>query len=221
RPKSPLGMVAAQKPRSKNLAAVPSRPPKPAKPIEQPAAAAKPVPAYQLASAASEPVFIPTTYEIASGAVQSVETLQAATLIARASITDTSVSSNHIINERGYWQGLPSVEATDTQPMSAQPATPTPPPRPAIPTAPAAPAPRGPPPPAAAAPWPLVDRPDNEPMANALAYAAQPNPIAVARTLPVGGETTRPTAAVPSETPIAVRRSDDSPSIAPSKTKGA
>jgi hypothetical protein len=90
--------------------------------------------------------------------------------------------------------------------MSAQRVTPTPAPRRAIASA-------------AAAPWPLVERTDNEPMANALAYAAQANPIAVARTLPVG--TTRPTATLPSETPIGVRRNDDSTSIAPPKTKGA
>src|SRR6266487_6293126 len=91
-------------------------------------------------------------------------------MIARASMTDTTVSSNHIINERGYWQGLPSVEATEAPPMSAQHATPAPTARRAIASA-------------AAAPWPLAERTDSEPVANALAYAAQPNPIAVARTL--------------------------------------
>src|SRR5262249_29008829 len=127
---------------------------------------------------------------------------------AGSTISARGPSSTHITNKRAFWRERRRVEATDPHPMSAQRPPPPPPPRRAIATA-------------AAAPWPLVDRTDNEPMANALAYAAQPNPIAVARTLPVGGETTRPTAAVPSETPIAVRRSDDSPSIAPSKTKGA
>ena len=204
----PAAIAAAPESRSEKLAFVPFPPSKPAKSMEQPAAVAKPAPAYQLASAASEPAFTPAAYEIASGAVQSGETLQAAVLIARASITNTAVSSNEIITERGYWQGLPSVEATDTPPMSAQRATATPTPRRAIASA-------------AAAPWPLVERADNEPMANALAYAAQPNPITATRTLPVGGGTTRPTAAVPSETLTAVRHSDDSPSIAPPKTKGA
>src|SRR5439155_119612 len=79
-----------------------------------------------------------------------------------------------------YWHGLPGVEATDAAPISAQHATPAPTARRAIASA-------------AAAPWPLAERTDSEPVANALAYAAQPNPIAVARTLPVGGGTARPT----------------------------
>jgi uncharacterized protein YcbK (DUF882 family) len=203
----PPAIAAAPESRSEKLAVVPFPPSKPAKPIEQPAAAAKPAPAYQLASAASEPAFTPAAYETASGAAQSVETLQAATLIARARITDTAVSSNDVINERGYWQGLPRVEAADTPPISAQRATPASTPRRAIAAA-------------AAAPWPLADRADGEPMANALAYAAQPNPIAIARTLPTDGGTARPTPALPSETTIAVKRSDDSPPIAPPKAKG-
>jgi uncharacterized protein YcbK (DUF882 family) len=203
----PPAIAAAPESRSEKLAAVPFPPSKPAKPIEQPAAAAKPAPAYQLASAVSEPAFTPAAYEIASGAAQSVETLQAATLIARASITGTAVSSNDIINERGYWQGLPRVEAADTPPISAQRAPPASTPRRAIASV-------------AAAPWPLADRADSEPMANALAYAAQPNPIAIARTLPTGGGTGRPPPDLPSETTIAVKRSDDSPPIAPARAKG-
>src|SRR5262249_1283226 len=116
----PAAPAPAPKRRGKNFPCAPSPPPNPAKSMEQPAAVAKPAPAYQLASAASEPAFTPAAYEIASGAVQSGETLQAAVLIARASITNTAVSSNEIITERGYWQGLPSVEATDTPPLNAQ-----------------------------------------------------------------------------------------------------
>src|SRR5262249_36059792 len=63
-------IAAAPERARKKLAFVPSPPPNPAKSMEQPAAAAKPVPAYQLASAASEPAFTPATYEIASGAIQ-------------------------------------------------------------------------------------------------------------------------------------------------------
>ena len=203
----PPAIAAAPESHSEKLAVVPFPPSKPAKPIEQQAAATKPVPAYQLASATSEPAFTPAAYEIASGAAQSVATLRAATLIARASITDTTVSSNHIINERGYWQGLPSVEATEAPPMSAQHATPAPTARRAIASA-------------AAAPWPLAERTDSEPVANALAYAAQPNPIAVARTLPVGGGTARPTIDLPAETTVAVKRSDDSSLVAPPRAKG-
>jgi len=70
---------------------------------------------------------------------------------------------------------------------------------------------------AAAAPWPLADRTDSEPIPNALAYAAQPTPIAVARTLPMGPGTTRAALAAPPETTIAVKRSDDRPRLRPPK----
>ena len=50
---------------------------------------------------------------------------------------------------------------------------------------------------------------------NALAYAAQPTPIAHARPAPpMGSETSRPVAAPP-QTTVAVKRSDDRPAVAP------
>jgi uncharacterized protein YcbK (DUF882 family) len=200
----PATATAAAESRIEKIARVPFPPAKPAKPTEQSASAAKPAQTYQVASAASEPAFIPATYEIAFAMPKSAGALQPASLIARASISAPTVSANDIISERGYWQGLPSTEPADTPPVSTARATSAPTPRRAIASA-------------AAAPWPIADRTDNEPIPNALAYAAQPTPIAVARTLPSGPTFTR-AAGLP-ETTISVKRGDDS--VAPSRTKVA
>src|SRR5262249_58062117 len=95
------------------------------------------------------------------------------------------------------WQGLPSAEPADA-PQVAR-ATP----RRAIASA-------------AATPWPLTERSDSKPM-SALAYAAQPTPIAVARALPTDTETPRAAPAAEPETTIAGKRSDDRLSVAPPK----
>jgi uncharacterized protein YcbK (DUF882 family) len=204
RAEKPATATAAAESRIEKIARVPFPPAKPAKPTEQSASAAKPAQTYQVASAASEPAFIPATYEIAFAMPKSAGALQPASLIARASISAPTVSANDIISERGYWQGLPSTEPADTPPVSTARATSAPTPRRAIASA-------------AAAPWPIADRTDNEPIPNALAYAAQPTPIAVARTLPSGPTFTR-AAGLP-ETTISVKRGDDS--VAPSRTKVA
>ena len=71
---------------------------------------------------------------------------------------------------------------------------------------------------ASATPWPLTDRVASEPIPNALAYAAQPTPIATARTLPMGVGTSRAAPVAAPETTIAVKRSDDRPSsVVPTK----
>ena len=115
-----------------------------------------------------------------------------------------NVSANDVINERGYWQGLPSLDAADTSPqVGAARTAPSATPRRAIASA-------------VAAPWPLTDRSDSEPM-NALAYAAQPTPIAAARALPAEPGASRVALAALPETTIAVKRSDDYPSVAPPK----
>jgi uncharacterized protein YcbK (DUF882 family) len=204
RAEKPATATAAAESRIEKIARVPFPPAKPAKPTEQSASAAKPAQTYQVASAASEPALIAATYEITSAMPKSAGALQPASLIARASISAPTVSANDIISERGYWQGLPSTEPADTPPVSTARATSAPTPRRAIASA-------------AAAPWPIADRTDNEPIPNALAYAAQPTPIAVARTLPSGPTFTR-AAGLP-ETTISVKRGDDS--VAPSRTKVA
>jgi hypothetical protein len=63
----------------------------------------------------------------------------------------------------------------------------------------------------------LAERSRDEQPPNALAYAAQPTPIAAARAVPMGlGITREPT---PADTTIAVKRSDDRPSVLPPRDK--
>jgi hypothetical protein len=199
RPEKPSAAAVAES-RIEKVAMVPFPPAKPAKAAEQFASAvakpaAKPAQTYEVASAASEPAPIPAGYEVASATSKPEGAPRTASAVARA-----NVSANDVINERGYWQGLPSAEPADAPQVAraAPPATP----RRAIASA-------------AATPWPITDRRDSEPM-SALAYAAQPTPIAVARALPTDPETPRVAPAAP-ETTIAVKRSDDHPSIAPPK----
>src|SRR5262249_56979488 len=128
----------------------------------------------------------PAGYEVASATSKPEGAPRTASAVARA-----NVSANDVINERGYWQGLPSAEPADAPQVAraAPPATP----RRAIASA-------------AATPWPITDRRDSEPM-SALAYAAQPTPIAVARALPTAPGTLRDAPAA-TESTIAVKRSD-------------
>src|SRR4029077_11309479 len=106
-PERPPARAAADPRREKvALGRVPQA--KPAKPVEQVAFAAKPAQSVQVATSASEPIPMSARYEIASATSTSVGELQPASLIARASISAMNISANDIINERGYWQGLPS-----------------------------------------------------------------------------------------------------------------
>ncbi len=202
RSEKPSAVTVAES-RVETVAMVPFPPANPARTAEQFASvvaksAAKPAQTYEVASAASEPAPIPAGYEVASATSKAEGAPRAASAVARANI-----SANDVINERGYWQGLPSAEPADAPQVAraAPPATP----RRAIASA-------------AATPWPLTERSDSEPM-SALAYAAQPTPIAVARALPTDPETPRVAPAAP-ETTIAVKRSDDHPSVAPPKGPG-
>jgi hypothetical protein len=189
--------------RIEKVAMVPFPPAKPARPAEQFASAvAKPVAksarTYEVASAASEPTPIPAGYEVASATPKPEGAQRIASAAGRANI-----SANDVINERGYWQGLPNAEPVDAPQVAAARVAPPPTPRRAIASA-------------ASTPWPLTDRSDSEPM-GALAYAAQPTPIAAAPALPTAAETSRVALAAPPETTIAVKRSDDHPSVAPPK----
>jgi hypothetical protein len=202
RPEKPATVVAES--RVEKVAIVPFPPAKPAKAADQFASAAvkpvgKPTQTSEVASAASEPAPVPAGYEVASAMSKPESAPRTASVLARA-----NVSANDVINERGYWQGLPSLDAADASPqVGAARTAPSATPRRAIASA-------------VAAPWPLTDRSDNEPM-NALAYAAQPTPIAAARALPAEPGTSRVALAALPETTIAVKRSDDYPSVAPSK----
>src|SRR5262249_2534577 len=189
RPEKPATVVAES--RVEKVALVPFPPAKPAKAADQFASAAvkpaaQPTPTSE-ASAASEPAPVPAAYQVASTTPK-----------------PANVSANDVINERGYWQGLPSLDAADAPQVGA-----------AARTAPAA-TPRRAIASAVAAPWPLTDRSDSAPM-SALAYAAQPTPIAAARALPAEPGASRVALAALPETTIAVKRSDDYPSVAPPK----
>jgi len=195
RPEKPATVVAES--RVEKVAMVPFPPTKPAKTTDQfvsaaVKSAAKPAQTSEVASEASAPAPVPARYEVASATSKPESGPRTASVVARA-----NVSANDVINERGYWQGLPSLDAADAQPQAGAART-----RRAVASA-------------VAAPWPLTDRSDSEPM-SALAYAAQPTSIAAARALPAEPGTSRVALAAP-ETTIAMKRSDDYLSVAPPK----
>jgi uncharacterized protein YcbK (DUF882 family) len=167
------------------------------KPVVKPAEA-KPADMFELASTTSRPVILASDQVPAKPAARPA---QAASLVARADMT-----ANDIINQRGYWQGLPSIDPADAPQISAA----KPAPRRPVTTASADPATT-----ASVTPWPLVDRADNEPLPNALAYAAQPTPISAARTMPMGTGRAAPA----TDTAAAAKHSDDRVSVTPSKPK--
>jgi uncharacterized protein YcbK (DUF882 family) len=168
-----------------------------------------------VAAAPAKPVATPATYQVASATSQPVRPAHAASLVARADAT-----ANDIIADRGFWQGLPSAEPVEAPQTGAARAA-------AAPRRPAGTAVASADPKTTAtvasaslAPWPLAQRtsevpaPEGSARSKALAYAAQPTPIAHARPAPpMGSGTTKPVAAEP-QTTVAVKRSDDRPSVA-------
>jgi uncharacterized protein YcbK (DUF882 family) len=203
-------VVAAAESRVEKASTAPFPQAKPAKTETYQVASAdsKPVAKQVLASASSEIVATPASYEVASAKSKPVRLAQAAPIPAAPS----SASVTDIINERGYWRGLPSADAVDA-PQTGSTRAPAARRNTATATASADPATT-----ASATPWPLTDRVASEPIPNALAYAAQPTPIATARTLPMGVGTSRAAPVAAPETTIAVKRSDDRPSsVVPTK----
>jgi uncharacterized protein YcbK (DUF882 family) len=169
-----------------------------------------------VAAAPAKPVATPATYQVASATSQPVRPAHAASLVARADAT-----ANDIINDRGFWQGMPSAEPVEAPQTGAARAT-------AAPRRPAGTAVASADPKTTAsvasaslAPWPLAQQraseapaPEGSAPPKALAYAAQPTPIAHARPAPpMGSGTSKPAAAEP-QTTVAVKRSDDRPSVA-------
>jgi uncharacterized protein YcbK (DUF882 family) len=210
RTEKPAVVAAASESRVEKTATAPFPQAKPAKTetYQVASAASKPVAKQMLASASSEIVATPASYEVASAKSKPVRLAQAATPPAAAA----SASVTDIINERGYWRGLPSADAIDApQAGSTRAAA-------ARRNAAGATASADPATLASDTPWPLTDRVASEPIPNALAYAAQPTPIATARTLPMGVGTSRAAPVAAPETTIAVKRSDDRPSsVVPTK----
>jgi hypothetical protein len=182
----------------------------------RPAPAPAAQPAFELASTTSKPVILAGD-DVSAAIPRLSRPAQAASLVGRS-----NVSANDVINERGYWQG-PNGEAPEAASANTPVANA---PRPG-PTA--APAPRRAPAAstsaepvstasvtASATPWPLADRGNNEPIPNALAYAAQPTPIAAARTLPMGtGAGTGPGTGTARAAQGEIKRSEERFSAAP------
>jgi uncharacterized protein YcbK (DUF882 family) len=245
--------AAGMVPTPKIAAAVPLPPAKPAKPEIKPAtyqvasadstiiaqptlasgafarpAVAQPAVAYELSSTTSKPVILAQDDTVAQSA-KPARAAQGASLVAQAEPKE--VSANDVINQRGFWQGVPSAEPAQPRPANAASVSA---PRPAPKrTASADPATTATVAPAAAPPstpsWPLAGRSENEPIPNALAYAAQPTPIAAARAIPASASTAtgsaRPATATQSapDMTVAVKRSDEPVSATPpaAKYKGA
>jgi uncharacterized protein YcbK (DUF882 family) len=203
----------AEKPAVVAASAIPLPQAKPPRPATYQVASAAPAPMiikaadrYEGPSATSTDVPAAKGYAMASAVSKPVRLAQATGLAVQ---TDTS--ANDVINERGYWRG-PIAEPADAPQARTAPA-----PAPRRATA-AMTASADPTATVSASPWPLIDRAEREPVPSALAYAAQPTPIAVARALPIGsgsmGSTTSRAVpvAVPPDTTVAVKRSDDRPS---------
>ncbi len=218
---------AAEKQRADKPAAT-ARPPEPrsvklAAAIPLPTARPIKIETYQVASATTKPVAAPEAdkeiakdvgiielksiaapvagYEMASAGTKPVRLAQAGN-----PPNKVNAPANDVINERGFWQGLPSAEPVEV-PVNNSRVMPSssPTPRRAVTAASADPAATP-----SVARWPLAERGASEPMPNALAYASQPTPIAAARAMPMGTGTPRATpATVPGDTTIVVKRSDD------------
>ncbi len=194
--------------------------------------------AYQVASAGTTLVAGPTAeragselaiaspsapfagYDLASAVFKPVRVAQAST------VSDSgNATANDVINERGFWQGLPSAERVEVPPAANSRLT-------AAPASPPAPAPANAPPrrtvanasvgpaiPGKSAPWPVADGKDPEQFSNALSYAAQPGPMAT-RTLQV--TPTKPHVGAHGDTTVAVKHSDErAPAAAPRNVAAA
>jgi uncharacterized protein YcbK (DUF882 family) len=138
-----------------------------------------------------------------------IRVAQAASLAVRA-----DVSANDIINERGYWQGLPNSEAADAPQAGQARAAANPRRAPGVALASAEPVTT-----VAVSPWASIDRSPNEAMPSALAYASEATPIA-ARATPIAAGVPRAlAAATPAEAVVALKRSDDQPAALLARTR--
>jgi uncharacterized protein YcbK (DUF882 family) len=213
---------------------------KPEKAVPTPSAGLKTVPlpparprnaeTYQVASADAIPVAGPNPdrkiatasssapfgFELASAVFKPVRLAQATNIPGPANGT-----ANDVINERGFWQGLPSAEPVEVPPPANARVTATPanPPAPAPASAPPkrtiAGASAGPAATAKPTSWPLADRKYPDPFPNVLSYAAQPSPMAT-RTLPTGPGKSQ---AAHGDTTVVAKRSDERVPATPPKAE--
>jgi uncharacterized protein YcbK (DUF882 family) len=149
---------------------------------------------------------LPVTYEVASVTSKPVQLPPArtASLVAAPATPPSAMSPNSIINERGFWQGLPEANAPQTIPAArtAAPAR-----RPAATQVASA----EPVTTASLAPWPLPERIERVATAGALAYAPTTEPAA-SRTLASATPTTYVAPIAEPDTTVAVKRSGNRPS---------
>ena len=195
------------------MAAIPLPPSRPVKPETYQIASAdskpvaKPGPGKDIDVVASKSVSAPTGYQMASASEKPVRLAQAENL------DRTNSGANDVLSTRGYWRGLPSAEPVEVPattnsrvPQASTPAT----------QHAAGSANAGPKTTAGITKWPLADGSDSEPLPNALSYASQPTPIAVARTVPMGTTKPRAAPAAREDTTIVVKHGDDRlPAMAP------
>ena len=157
--------------------------------VDKPAVMAVAVP-MPLARPAAKSAIRPATFEVASATSRPVA-LQTANL-GRAS------ASGDVINERGFWRGMPEIEAPSTRSIDTRRSSADP-----IATG-------------SAAPWPLPERLAGS---TALAYAPMAGPAPPVRTASLNPVNVRMAPAapagamVPPATTIAVKRIGDQPSI--------
>ena len=212
---------ASAKPVAVAAANVPMPPAKPVRTETVRAAAAKTVPAkpasYEIASATSTPVKLASyqvasagsapvkseSYQVADAAAAPARSAQAANLVAH---DRAGPSANAVINDRGYWQGLPSAEPVNVARTTVARSTPASR-RAAVATA-------------NAAPWPLADRRgDRTSAVGALSYAAQPPSLTERANAMSAGHADFASAGGRNTVTAAVSPIDDAPAV-PAQRKG-
>ena len=217
---SPKIARAPAKPVAVAAANVPMPPAKPVRVATVQTAAAKPAPAkpasYEIASATSTPVKL-ASYQVASAGskpVKSSGSYQVAAAPARpaqaASVEshdNTPPSANAVINDRGYWQGLPSAEPVNAARTTVARSTPATRPSATVATA-------------NAAPWPLTNRGGDRTLpVGALSYAEQPASLTSRATSMNAGHVNSASVASTGIATAAVSPADDAPAV-PAQRKG-
>ena len=191
KPQKPA-QIAASGAETGNLVSVPLPTARPAKPQ-----------VYQVASADTK-IVMPAEVkaEVVSSFAEATTAGSTTSPVRLAQVTTVPANDQNasdVINARGFWKGSPGAEPVEVAPSKPE-------------RVPAAPAPAARRPTtnnesktsaAAATPWPSGSRED--PLPNALSYAAQPTPIATARPLPMGTMTRRPH----TETTVVAKQSEE------------
>ena len=183
----PALVAAAPEPRREKVGTIPMPQAKPVKAETYQVASAGSVPVklagYEVASAGSKPVPAGNVRAAQAGAALPV---RAETDAPAGNVGRSDSSANDVINDRGYWQGLPGTAAADAAQTTVTRAAPA--------------SRRGAEKVATAnlAPWPIAEN-DRTPRVGALGYAPQTPPVA--RTLPVAAGSGRLAAVNSNEVP--------------------